>query len=72
MLLDSFVRIIPLLLKSVIICVLSPVQLKEYQKLDRDKRSLEYTIYDRELKKIAEDLEEVRVFVMRDRVNTRT
>lgn len=40
--------------------LLGPIpQLKEYQNLDREKRSLEYTVYDRELKENAEKLETV-------------
>jgi chromosome segregation ATPase len=35
------------------------LQLKEYQNLDREKRSLEYTVYDRELKENAAKLEAV-------------
>eukprot|EP01134_Creolimax_fragrantissima_P007285 CFRG7285T1 len=34
-------------------------ELKEYQKTDREKRSLEYTIHDRELKAVVEELEEI-------------
>ncbi|VDM02243.1 unnamed protein product [Schistocephalus solidus] len=34
-------------------------ELKEYQKWDRDRRALEYTIYDRELKETRKKLEEL-------------
>lgn len=34
-------------------------ELKEYQKWDRDRRALEYTIYDRELKETRKKLEDV-------------
>ncbi len=34
-------------------------ELKEYQRWDRDRRALEYTIYDRELKETRRKLEEL-------------
>jgi len=34
-------------------------ELKQYQQLDRDKRALEYTIYDKELRKAREQIDEL-------------
>lgn len=45
-------------------------ELKEYQKCDRDRRSLEFTIFDRELKDIKRKLDEIKERREQSSVNT--
>lgn len=47
-------------------------ELKEYQKWDKQRRSLEYTIHDRELKETRKKLEDVSVILLTLSIETKT